>query len=340
MEHNQYFTKYPVLQVRTWGLLVYERTEWHYTGNKDKTKKPKPEHKLYSGQITEYSKRRLKRAIQLLVASALEKEAPNFKTGKNYKFKVNFITLTLPAPQEEITDKQIKKECLDPFIKRLKRKHQLGSYVWRAERQKNNNIHFHIITDSWIHYEKIRNDWNDCINKFGFVTKYKQKHSSLTLAEYLYLYPPTKTISRASRVKSYERGQATKWEQPNSTDVHAVWKVKNLTQYFIKYMTKGEGESDLILGKVWDCSINLKTKQNCEFLLEEEASQQWNECYNDDRFEKKIDPLYSMIFMNERQMNKYLKDGIRDKWNEYLTMIRSQSREFQPHQKSALAELV
>ena len=121
MQANQYYVAYPVLQVRTYGLLAYDKREWHYKpkkerspltqvnsrSNKFSTDSPNNQ---YTGQLTPYAKRRLKRAIQLLVASAMEKEAPNFKTGKTFKFKVNFITLTLPAPQGHITDRQIKKQ--------------------------------------------------------------------------------------------------------------------------------------------------------------------------------------------------------------------------------------
>ncbi len=175
-QSNEFFTSYPVMQVRPWGLLVYDKVEWHKS-RKDKNRNTTNLNRSqnqntynitennYTGSLTPYAKKRLKRAIHLMVASALDKEATNFKTGKIFKFKVNFVTLTLPAPQGNITDKEIKKEVLDVFIKRLRRKLNLNNYVWRAEKQKNGNLHFHMITDTYLHYEKIRNDWNECLNK-------------------------------------------------------------------------------------------------------------------------------------------------------------------------------
>jgi hypothetical protein len=324
------------MQVKPYGLLVYERTEWLQTPRKkDKnlitsTNRSKQNNadgtiKGYTGKLSAYSKKRLKKAIQLIVASSLPKEAPLFKTKGTYKFKVNFITLTLPSPQGNISDKEIKTRCLDPFIKRLKRKNNLKSYVWRAERQGNGNLHFHFITDCWIHYEKLRNDWNDCLRPLGFIDKFKEKNGH---------------------------------NNPNSTDIHSITRIKNLSQYFSKYMAKDEitqeaamnipyrshkykllkksskkiylkackKEADcLIEGKVWDCSKNLKTKNTCEFLLETEALDTWNKCRLDPEIEYKNMLVATILFLRTDQFEYYVRGSIREKWLSYLSVIRGDS---------------
>lgn len=257
-----------------------------------------------------------------MVASAREKEAPNFKTGGTYKFKVNFITLTLPAAQGTVTDKEIKKHCLDNWIKRAKRKYKLNSYVWRAERQKNGNLHFHIITDTWIHYEKVRNDWNSCLNAFGFIDEFERKHGH---------------------------------RNPNSTDVHAVWKIKNLTQYFVKYMSKGEQYAEQLYnvpysrkkwhekllvkpgikytrvmtraenkieGKIWDCSTNLKHKGNCEMMFEGEQYDLFNRAYEDPECRIVSTDNFCIIFFSPLQFNHYITGRLKARWEEYLALIR------------------
>ena len=313
---------YPVLQVRPYGLLVYEHKEFSSSKEhrRDGTKR---EFKQYTGVLTPFAKKKLKRSIGLMVASAVEKEAPNFKTGKTFTFKVNFITFTLPALAEGVEDKTIKR-CLDNWIKRAKRKHNLKSYVWRAERQSNGNIHFHMITDCWIHYEKIRDDWNAVLKDTGLVSKYTTKHKGISFENYLQLYPTNSKVSRAARFKSWERGCATKWEQPNSTDVHAVWKVRNLTQYFVKYMSKEhkDGEEP-IKGKVWDCSENLKTKENCWMLLEGEAYKNFDTLAKQDDIDRINDPLFTILFVSQEKWNEYICQELRNKWNEYLKRIRS-----------------
>jgi hypothetical protein len=314
--------KYPVMQVRPYGLLVYEHKE--FSSNRAfKRDRPERDFKPYTGAITEYSSKKLKRAIGLMVASAKEKDAPNFKTGNTFKFKVNFITFTLPALAEGIEDGTIKR-CLDNWVKRAKRKYDLKSYVWRAERQLNHNIHFHMITDCWIHYEKIRNDWNAVLRETGLIDKFKEKYGH---------------------------------ENPNSTDVHAVWKVKNLTQYFVKYMTKNTTQTKTkgkikslkhlpehyttaifkvpytqdhntkkfhyIKGKVWDCSKNLKTKNNCWMLLEGIQAENFDTLANREDVERINDPNFTILFVPIDKWNEYLCKEVREKWDKYLEDIRN-----------------
>ena len=88
----------------------------------------------YSGSICEHSRKRLRKSINLLVAQSEWKTAVHFKSNSTFKFKVNFVTLTLPAPQGDVSDKYLKTKCLDPWIKTMRRRHKLKSYVWRAER--------------------------------------------------------------------------------------------------------------------------------------------------------------------------------------------------------------
>lgn len=318
-----------MLQVRPYGLIAYYRREWHITGKHKKEittalaqEQKERNAKFYTGKITPYSKKRLKRAIQLLVATAIEKEAINFRTGKTFKFKVNFITLTLPAPQGDVSDKILKKQVLDNFIKRCRRKYNLRSYVWRAERQKNKNLHFHMISDTYIHYEKLRQDWNACLKQLGFIESYKSKHANMTLADYLKAYPPTKRTTIEKREKAYKQGVATGWEQPNSTDVHSIIKIKNLTQYFVKYMAKDAEEGDTVEGKLWDCSANLKIKNNCECLLEGIAQQTWEEVLADPTIKVKHDTIFSMAFLNSYEFKHYIKGELLKMYNDYLKGIR------------------
>lgn len=276
----------------------------------------------YTGVLTKFSKKKLTRSIQLITAIAQEKEAINFKTTKTFKFKLNFITLTLPSAQKEIPDKTIK-NCLNLWIKRQVRKNQLRSYVWRAERQANGNIHFHIITDCYIHYEKIRSDWNSCLAKTGLVQSYTAKHEHLTLKEYLKMYPENEKVTRAMRVESYNKGRATLWTQPNSTDVHAIIKVKNLTAYFVKYMSKSHKEGEKpIQGKIWDCSENLKTKDSCTTIRDSSLTETIQDIFGNGEYKTLNDDKFSIAFLNEEQKKKALPEKLYFEWLDYLKRIR------------------
>lgn len=191
-----------------------------------------PPKALYTGILSPSAKKKLVKAINLLVAISEPKKAVHFETRKEFMFRVNFITLTLPSEQGAITDKELKQKCLKQWLEYWKDKLPGMSYVWRAERQKNGNLHFHLVTDRYIHYKAIRESWNRCLASTGLIDRFQEKHGH---------------------------------RHPNSTDVHAVKHVRNLGAYIAKYMSKTESKAQPIEGRVWDCSANLKRKDACAF---------------------------------------------------------------------------
>lgn len=181
--------------------------------------------KQYTGLLTASSAKRLRKRIQLLIDQAVPEQRFNWNTGKFYTFRINFVTLTLSADQAEHSDKKIKSKCLRSFLRYCSKHHGLKSYVWRAELQKNGNIHFHLITDTWIHYRDIRHAWNLAQSKLDLIDRFEDKH---------------------------------RHRDPNSTDVHAVRSIDDLAAYMVKYMTKADEKDESIVGRLWDCSRNLK----------------------------------------------------------------------------------
>lgn len=277
----------------------------------------------YHGYMTPGAVKRAKRAIMLLLAIAEPKKAMNFKLNRQFTFKVNFITLTLPTPQGDITDKQIKSQVLDVWLKAAKRRFGLRSYMWRAERQKNGNLHFHIITDTYIPYDQLRDTWNQRLNRLQFIDKFEKKHGH---------------------------------RHPNSTDVHSINNVKNLAAYFIKYFSKTETTAETcrpvcpwtkaafppkprkrgprfqyiptlaetrIDGKVWDCSRNLKHKGNCELFFETDALDMWNRAAADPEVSTRELDFCSIVFLDPAQFDKYVIGDARKQYNEWLNTIRN-----------------
>jgi hypothetical protein len=234
--------------------------------------------------------KRLRNAILLMIDQAEEKTAINFKTKKPFTYKIAFVTLTLPASQGDISDRDIHKKCFELWVKRMKRRFGLRSYIWRRERQKNGNIHYHIIIDVWIDHANIRSHWNACIEKLGFVSRFHKKHSHA---------------------------------DPNSTDVHSIRKVKNLAAYMVKYLTKQAKQDQKIEGKLWDCSPNLKTKERCRIpgfnnetatisVIEHQLSH------------KRIDCGFAHFYpLNKEEKRFILPDQYKSAYNEYLKKVRT-----------------
>lgn len=297
----------PTLQIRNNCLLIYNQiinphrkttsAQTEHTTTNTATTTSKTDQltgtKTYSGDMTSSSINRLRRVINTLVAIAEPKQAQDWKRGKEFTFKLNFITLTLPAAQGAITDKQIKKEALEPFLRNCKRKLNLKSYVWKAEKQDNGNLHFHLTTDTYIHYEDLRNEWNNALRPLGFIDRFEAKHNH---------------------------------SHPNSTDVHAIHKVKDLTSYLIKYMTKENKDEERILGKMWDCSINLKQKRKCTIVIDTETGNMIDKVVKEHPNNVRIKEFVTFIFLDEQQFKKHITGKFLAEYNEWRTYIRDYER--------------
>ena len=139
------------------------------------------------------------------------------------KRKLRFLTLTL-SEEQNILDLEIKRKALMPYIQMLQKQCGLEQFFWRAEAQKNGNIHFHLIIDCYISKSKANYLWD--------------------LAQY-----------NAGLLK--EKPQKTETYHSSSTRIEAVQGVKAVAGYVIKYVTKEDG-SRKIFGRVWGCSKGLK----------------------------------------------------------------------------------
>lgn len=175
----------------------------------------------HEGKVSKKAGQRLELALSWLLYHAKQKFVVDSVTGKRFSFKVNFITLTLPAKQVH-SDQDISARCLGNFLDVIKKRVGVNHYIWRAEAQGNGNIHFHLVTDTYIHYEKIRQWWNQSVELLGYVSAFE--------------------LSNRHR-------------NPNSTDIHSVKHVKRLASYLSKYMCKNRafsclGELRIIKGEL------------------------------------------------------------------------------------------
>jgi hypothetical protein len=203
------------------------------------------------------AKRRLINAVNWLISSAKTKRIFSKENGKTYSFKVNFITLTLPTTDHEITDHFFKSKLLHNFLSTSTAKFGLSNYVWKVEAQENGNIHAHITTDVFMPWKEVRSVWNKILRDNGLIDSYTRKHSRMSKDEYLTVYSKGDLAKFKALEIAYEKGVSENWTDPNTTDVHAVHKVKDLGAYLAKYFSKNEEDRRRIKGRVWSCSYNL-----------------------------------------------------------------------------------
>ncbi len=175
----------------------------------------------HTGALSVKAKKRIKNAVNWMVASAQWKRIFDKKSKKHYLFKVNLITLTLPVLDHGISDADFKSKLLKRFVNACRYHYGLNNYVWKVEAQANGNIHAHFTTDTFIHYKLLRRTWNGILAREGLIDKFEAIHGH---------------------------------RDPNSTDVKAVRNIKNLAAYLAKYFAKNETDKRRIKGRIWFCS--------------------------------------------------------------------------------------
>lgn len=232
------------------------------------------------GKISDRSAKRLKDKVNWLVFKSKKKKVkyPNGTISKN--FRISFITLTLPSQQQH-SDIEIKR-IFNNFLTTLRKRYNMTDYVWKAELQKNQNIHFHLTTNIFLHHATIRTLWNNAINRLGYVSAYQSHFSTMSFEEYKALrlanaQKSNSTVNEEDIIKAYNDGKKNKWSNPNSTDVKTVFRVDNLAAYLAKYLSKktaknSEDEEMQIRikdfgGNIWYCSRSLSKLSSYKTVL-------------------------------------------------------------------------
>lgn len=176
-----------------------------------------------------------------------------------------FITLTLCAQQIH-PDTVIKREILMPFIQDLKRKHNIKYYFWRAELQKNYNIHFHLVTDKYIDKSLLQMLWNRHLNNLGYLDRFEAKF---------------------------------KHTNPPSTHIEIISDLKKMTAYITKYVVKDENNM-WIDGQKWNASKELKEMKSVSFILDNEIVEHINKLIDEKKLEVYSDVYFSVMFFTEK----------------------------------------
>jgi len=228
----------PYISIKPDKLSFYQLPQYGYNRTRrQKANEVNLSNTSHNGIISYKANKRIKLAIQWLLCITDKKAFIRPRNGKLYKFKVNFITLTLSGEQRH-SDQVIKSQLLNHFLQVAKYKWGVKNYVWRAETQQRGAIHFHILTDKYIAWSDLRTTWNRIQGKLGYVQQYFEKFGK---------------------------------SNPNSTDIHSIRKVKNLAAYISKYCTKAS-QYRSIDGKQWGLSLGLSKLKSAIAVLDSTIS--------------------------------------------------------------------
>lgn len=175
----------------------------------------------HNGELSDKAVKRIKSAIEWLLIRSKPQRVWNRQQQKVMFFRLNFITLTLPAKQSH-SDKEIVSRCLNNFLNIIRNKHGVTDYLWKAEAQTNGNIHFHITTNKFIHYKDVDKAWYSSIELLNYVSEFQKKF---------------------------------RHRNPPCAQIEKVKHIRRLAAYLSKYMAKNKsfapiGELRRINGKV------------------------------------------------------------------------------------------
>lgn len=132
--------------------------------------------KAYKGEVTEKNQKRVK----TLINNWCQVISAGNKLKKTKHIKLTLLTCTLSSAQQlekGESDKELKAKLLEPFLKHLKYNYNVVNYFWKAESQKNGNIHFHILIDRYIDKIEVQKVWNRLQDKLNLLRDYKRKYN-------------------------------------------------------------------------------------------------------------------------------------------------------------------
>lgn len=183
----------------------------------------------YNGEISDATRRKITTMLECYLLSIHAARVRNWSKRVVNTRVPTFITLTYPATQIH-DDNHCKRKHLTPFIQYLSRTRKCAAYFWKAELQKNQNIHFHIMSDTYCEWKEIRGMWNHLIEADDYVSAFEAKHGH---------------------------------RDPNTTDIEAVRDYEKGAGYIAKYVSKSTRidpsvDYRKIQGRVWGCSDNLR----------------------------------------------------------------------------------
>jgi hypothetical protein len=194
-----------------------------------------------SGLVTRKVRLKMQRIIGCFIM-ALQNSPVNDNGYRLYM--PTFVTLTLPALQFH-TDKELHKQALNRFLITVKRKFGVVNYLWRCERQKNGNLHYHILIDKYIHHSAIREVWNTIMLDLGYINAYRNNQLDFHKNGFKMNYSLSDKWTYERQLDAYNNGVATNWANPNSTDIHSLKNIDNVEDYICKYATKCEEYNNL-----------------------------------------------------------------------------------------------
>lgn len=332
-------TLIPQCVVHPESIILYNEVNWYPCkpskskqnyNNVEKTEtqtKFEKSSRKANGNVSKIAKRKISKAIEYLITTSSQKKVYERISGKTVIFKVAFVTLTLTSKQQH-SDSDIINKCLNSFLLELKKFYELKNYIWRAEKQKNGNIHFHILIDKFVPYYELRNRWNRIINKLGYVDRYQENMKEYYKSGFKMSTNKKDTRPETLQYIAYKKASTTNFNCPNSTDIHSTKHIKNIKSYICKYLTKNketpgteakkETETIIQTGRVWGCNHDLSKITGCKLIIDTEIYTELSKIVKDSHVRKYSTVYFTVYYLDYHLIKKLGADVLFKYFSDYL----------------------
>jgi hypothetical protein len=267
-----------------------------------------------NGYLSDHATRKLFKSITYLLTISDRKKVFSKVQQKYISFRIVFVTLTLPGVQRH-SDKVITNKCFNQLLIELSKYHNCKAYVWRAEKQENGNIHYHLLINQFVEYQELRKRWNRICNKLGYVDEYQARMKEFFKDGFRLSKNKNDKRTVEQQRKAYIIGQKSNWTSPNSTDIHDVRKIRDIKNYVGKYMSKqpdlsyenSEEEIDrlTVKGRLWSCSHNLSNCKGCQLVEDWEVSDEIEAVVKNSGCKVYNDNYFSVVFIDYENLSKF-----------------------------------
>jgi hypothetical protein len=222
--------------------------------------------------VSNATRRKIAKHCQVLGLASKENRVRNSK-GEYKTFRCMFITLTLPSVQVH-DDNLVTKKVLGTFLDKCRKLGLLSNYVWRAEKQKNGNIHYHILTDSFANYSLFRRIWYLALRSEGYMQAYHDKFSNMSFEEYRSA-DFNKNRDLNSITNAYAHGKRCNWSEPPACHTTEIDDLSAVSKYVSKYISKDNADNpNIVEGRCWGASQSVSQSVK-SFCMDAEFSKNW-----------------------------------------------------------------
>lgn len=223
------------------------------------------------GFLSDASVKRIVTRFELWSEAINKFNQSEFCRTKKERREMVMITVTFPLPIFR-GDLYIKRNFLTPFLQKILYHNPYANYLWKMEKTKSHQPHFHIITDTYIPMAEAKKWWYD-------------------------------TVSLSGAVDEWEKQNNKKWT--TGLRIEALRDKTNAAGYVAKYMSK-KGNDLPCDGRLWGCNKAIKDLQETKRKIRRDYVKKMMDD-NNDRIERVYYTDNYIVIDFDSQAHNYYK---------------------------------